>query len=650
MIISCRTEYNGVDYKHLYQPTERNNGGDDELFEEAIITPFDKSQVQEYVERYLALKKQQDASSKDLYWKSEEYQQAFKQIPNLHDLVKNPFLLKLAMEVLPQLLDKNSELSAAHVTRISLYDRFVIQWIDRSKLRLGDMELSDRDKEFFQTLSRSGFTFCSISYLKEFASAIYDHQGGKPVVSYLEYRNREDWKKSLFNIDDGRNLLREAIPLTHNAGQYRFIHRSVLEYGLSLAVCEPNENDENLEPLLATSRRWSTGSVQSFEESHLEDDTALPIEQSLLESPLGRIDFVQHPSILQFLTERARQQPTFKNQLHSIIERSKTDENAKIAAANAITILIRAEIQFIGADLQGIKIPGADLSYGVFDSACLEGADLRGVNLRNIWLRQANLSGAQMTGVQFGELPYLQQDSKVDCCAFSPDAVGLDNGGINLYETLGWERIRSLKGHGEKVNTLAFSATSDQIASGSDDKTIRLWGAYTSNCIHTLQGHSDNVISVAYSPKGDRIASGSWDETVRLWDVDTGDCIQTLRGHSGWVRSVVYSPKGDQIASGSDDTTIRLWDVDTGNCIHALQGHSAWVWSVAYSPKGDQIASGSDDSTVRLWDVDTGGCIQTLQDHSGWVKSVTYSPNEDQIISASRDSTVVVTNQYAVGM
>ncbi|KAF9991823.1 hypothetical protein BGZ80_008864, partial [Entomortierella chlamydospora] len=172
---------------------------------------------------------------------------------------------------------------------------------------------------------------------------------------------------------------------------------------------------------------------------------------------------------------RAQQQPTFKDQLHSIIEQSKTDGNVEIAAANAITILVRAGVPFIGADLQGIKIPGADLSYGVFDSACLEGANLRDVNLRNIWMRQANLRGAQMRGVQFGELPYLQQDSGVYYCAFSPDgkilAVGTGNGDIHLYETSSWERIRSLNGHSKGVNDVAFSAAGDQIASGSDDET-----------------------------------------------------------------------------------------------------------------------------------------------------------------------------------
>jgi WD40 repeat protein len=48
---------------------------------------------------------------------------------------------------------------------------------------------------------------------------------------------------------------------------------------------------------------------------------------------------------------------------------------------------------------------------------------------------------------------------------------------------------------------------------------------------HILKGHTDQVKSIAYSPSGDLIASGSYDRTVRLWDVETGACRQTLTGH-----------------------------------------------------------------------------------------------------------------------
>jgi len=93
------------------------------------------------------------------------------------------------------------------------------------------------------------------------------------------------------------------------------------------------------------------------------------------------------------------------------------------------------------------------------------------------------------------------------------------------------------------------------------------WGA----CLQTLEGHSGWAFQVVFSPDGTRIASGSVDRTVRIWDAGNGGCLHTLQGHSGTINSVVFLPDGTRIASGSYDNTVWIWDAGNGGCLHTLK-------------------------------------------------------------------------------
>ena len=70
-------------------------------------------------------------------------------------------------------------------------------------------------------------------------------------------------------------------------------------------------------------------------------------------------------------------------------------------------------------------------------------------------------------------------------------------------------------------------------------------------------GHSSFINSVAFSPDGRLIASGSYDKTIKLWDVNTGEEIRTLKGHSGWVTSVTRDSKAPDSARFSDSGEIK---------------------------------------------------------------------------------------------
>ncbi|MBD2001016.1 serine/threonine protein kinase [Leptolyngbya sp. FACHB-541] len=235
--------------------------------------------------------------------------------------------------------------------------------------------------------------------------------------------------------------------------------------------------------------------------------------------------------------------------------------------------------------------------------------------------------------------------NSVATVAVSPDgqliATGSFDKTLKLWDWNG-ELRQNLKGHIAPVLSVAFSPDGETLVSGSVDDTIKLWNL-DGELLSTLTEHADSVLSlsVAVSPDGQALVSGSDDCTVKIWQLTTGRLFRTLP-HPRAVTSVAISPDGQILASSSNDNTIRLWNFGTGELLHTLVGHTRDVNSIAIAPNGNILISGGCDNTVRLWEMRTGQLLNTLTGHLDWIRAVAISPDGELIASGGGDHTVKI--------
>jgi eukaryotic-like serine/threonine-protein kinase len=219
-----------------------------------------------------------------------------------------------------------------------------------------------------------------------------------------------------------------------------------------------------------------------------------------------------------------------------------------------------------------------------------------------------------------------------------------------------WPGPSHLRGHSRAVLAVAWSPDDQWVATGSKDKTARIWNAATGVACLTLAGHEGSIRAIAFAPDGKLLATGSADGTARLWSTSSGQCLRVLTNHGGGVLSLAFSPKEHLLATGSGDGSARLWDTDTGRLVHLLSGHINGVSSVAFSPDGQRLVTtpgGSDlyanftrEMRVLFWDVASGRQLLALPAHDNAIYAATFDPGGSRLLTASGDNTVRIWSAF----
>ncbi|KAJ0184100.1 hypothetical protein K1T71_000523 [Dendrolimus kikuchii] len=219
--------------------------------------------------------------------------------------------------------------------------------------------------------------------------------------------------------------------------------------------------------------------------------------------------------------------------------------------------------------------------------------------------------------------------------------------------------LKRTKHHKGSIYCLAWSPAGDLLATGSNDKTVKLMRFNSHSC--NLEGqemeltmHDGTVRDVCFiedtSNKTSLLVSGgAGDCKIYVTDCATGKPFQAFTGHSGHVLSL-YNWGGAMFVSGSQDKSARFWDLRTGGCTAIISpptgqlSQGAAVTSVAVDPSGRLLVCGHDDGTCGLHDVRGSRGLQRFKPHSGDVRSARFSPGAYYLLTAGYDGRVGLTD------
>ncbi len=221
-------------------------------------------------------------------------------------------------------------------------------------------------------------------------------------------------------------------------------------------------------------------------------------------------------------------------------------------------------------------------------------------------------------------------DRVVFSMAFDPDTETLLTSGVNQVRL--WDLaaepilLRTIEAHDSEIPSAAMSPDGRYVASGSWDKTIRMWNYPRIRGAAQVEPHEHEVWSTDLMPDGQRLASGDYGGRVLLWDVSSGDPVASWRVDDQVIYDLEVDPAGERLAVSST-SAMSVWELESRT--RWLRYDDTWSPSktFAYHPDGTVMATVGLDSLVRIWDTASGEQLQTFPTEIGLIHATAFSPD-----------------------